>query len=109
MKTNNLHKGLAVLTMAGLMAANASAVAQDLTATTSATTPAPAVQVAAPAPAPQLSYGVGQILQLAQAKVGDDTIVAYVRNSGNSYGLDAGQIIYLRQSGVSDSVITAML
>jgi hypothetical protein len=61
------------------------------------------------ATAPQLSYGVVQILQLAQAKVGDDTIVAYVKNSGNSYGLDANQIIYLRQQGVSDNVITAML
>src|ERR1039457_306974 len=59
--------------------------------------------------APPLSYGVPQILQLAQAKVGDDTIIAYIRNSGNNYGLDANQIIYLRQQGISDNVITAML
>jgi hypothetical protein len=62
-----------------------------------------------PTAAPTLSYGVPQILQLAQAKVGDDTIIAYIRNSGNSYGLDANQIIYLRQQGISDNVITAML
>ena len=49
---------------------------------------------------PQLSYGVPQIIQLAQAKVGDDTIIAYVKNSGNNYGLTADQIIYLRQQGV---------
>jgi len=59
--------------------------------------------------APSLAYGVPQVLQLSQAKVGDDTIIAYVRNSGNSYGLDADQILYLRQQGVSDNVITAML
>jgi hypothetical protein len=59
--------------------------------------------------APPLSYGVPQILQLAQAKVSDDTIIAYIRNSGNSYGLDANQIIYLRQQGISDNVITVML
>jgi hypothetical protein len=59
--------------------------------------------------APQLAYGVPQILQLAQAKVSDDTIVAYIHNSGNSYGLNADQIIYLRQQGVSDNVITVML
>src|SRR5258707_2742301 len=59
--------------------------------------------------APSLAYGVPQVLQLSQAKVGDDTIIAYVRNSGNSYGLDADQIIYLRQQGVSDNVITTML
>jgi hypothetical protein len=61
------------------------------------------------AAAPSLSYGVPQILQLAQAKVSDDTIIAYIRNSGNSYGLDANQIIYLRQQGISDNVITVML
>jgi len=59
--------------------------------------------------APSLAYGVPQVLQLSQAKVGDDTIIAYVRNSGNSYGLNADQIIYLRQQGVSDNVINVML
>ncbi|HVU26479.1 MAG TPA: hypothetical protein VHG71_01940 [Verrucomicrobiae bacterium] len=59
--------------------------------------------------APQLSYGVPQILQLSQAKVSDNTIVTYIQNSGNSYGLDANQIIYLRQQGVSDTVLNAML
>ena len=59
--------------------------------------------------APQLAYGVPQVLQLAQAKVNDATIIAYIKNSGNSYGLNADQIIYLRQQGVSDAVITTML
>ncbi len=58
---------------------------------------------------PQLSYGVSQIVQLAQAKVGDDTIIAYIKNSGNSYGLTVDQIIYLRHQGISDAVITTML
>jgi hypothetical protein len=62
-----------------------------------------------PPAAPQLAYGVPQILQLAQAKVSDDTIIAYIHNSGNSYGLNADQIIYLRQQGVSDGVINVML
>jgi hypothetical protein len=61
------------------------------------------------AAAPPLSYGVPQILQLTQAKVSDDTIIAYIHNSGNSYGLDANQIIYLRQQGVSDNVLNTML
>ena len=61
------------------------------------------------APGPQLPYGVSQILQLSQAKLGEDTIVSYIRNSGNSYGLNADQIIYLRQQGLSDGVIRAML
>lgn len=64
---------------------------------------------AAEATAPQLGYGVRQILQLAQAKIGDETILAFIKNSGNSYGLNADQIIYLRQQGLSDAIVTAML
>jgi hypothetical protein len=58
---------------------------------------------------PPLAFGVPQILQLARANVGEATIIAFVKNSGNSYGLNADQIIYLRQQGVSDAVITTML
>jgi hypothetical protein len=102
MNTNNFPKYLVILAIAGLSALSLSAGAQQTAVTTAAP---PAVSN----PAPQLPYGVAQILQLSQAKVSDDTIVAYVRNSGNSYGLDANQIIFLRQQGVSDPVITAML
>ncbi len=59
--------------------------------------------------APPLAYGVPQILKLAQAKVTDDVILAYIHQSGNNYGLDADQIIYLKQQGISDKVLTAML
>ena len=44
-----------------------------------------------------------------KANVGDETIIAYIKNSGNSYGLNADQIIYLRQQGVSDAVVRTML
>ena len=86
----------------GVVSSGATALAQDSTAPG-------ASPAASSASVPQLAYGVSQILQLAQAKVGDDTIIAYIRNSGNSYGLNADQIIYLRQQGISDAVITAML
>jgi hypothetical protein len=68
-------------------------------------------QTAAPAgDAPvQLSYGVPQVLQLSQAKIGESTIVAYIQNSGTIYNLNAPEIIYLKQQGVSDAVITTML
>lgn len=102
----DLQRLLAILAIAGLVTAAASADAQNSGATT---TPVQTAQPVAATPAPQLAYGTSEILQLSQAKIGDDTIVAYVRNSGNSYGLDASQIIYLRQQGVSEPVITAML
>ncbi|HEX3857217.1 MAG TPA: hypothetical protein VHY30_07975 [Verrucomicrobiae bacterium] len=93
MKTSNFHKLFLVIVAVGLALSTMTVVAQN--------SPASA--------APQLAYGVPQILQLAQAKVSDDTIIAYIRNSGNSYGLDANQIIYLRQQGISDNVINFML
>lgn len=100
MKTSFGSITAAVMAAAGLILTDATAAAQTLgdlqpAATSSA--------------APQLPYGVSPILQLAQAKVGDDTIISYIKNSGNSYGLNADQIIYLRQQGVSEAVITAML
>jgi uncharacterized membrane protein YgcG len=104
MNTTKLQKMAAVMTVAGLAWSASTALAQDA----SAANPAPPAAVSTPA-VPQLAYGVSQILQLAQAKVGDATIIAYIKNSGNSYGLNADQIIYLRQQGISDGILTAML
>jgi hypothetical protein len=56
-----------------------------------------------------LPYGVPEVLKLVQAQVGDDTTIAYIQNSGTLYGLTASEIIYLRQQGVSDRVLSAML
>ena len=64
---------------------------------------------APPGGAPQLSYGVPQVLQLSQAKIGDSTIVAYIQNTGTIYSLNASEIVYMKQQGVSDAVITTML
>ena len=89
------------MAVAGLALSASTALAQDST-----TVAQPAV---ASATVPQLSGGVAQIVQLAQAKISEGTIIAYIKNSGNSYCLDANQIIYLRQQGISDAVITTML
>ena len=103
MKTRTWQKLVAVMAVAGLVWSASTALAQDSSA---ANTGQPA---AVNPPVAQLSYGVSQVVQLAQAKVGDDTIIAYIKNSGNSYGLAADQIIYLRHQGISDAVITTML
>jgi len=83
---------LAVAVGAGLLALNLAA--QDAATTTAA---------------PTLSPAAAQVLQLAQAKVGDDTIIAYIQNSDTIYGLNASQIVYLKQQGVSSAVINTML
>jgi hypothetical protein len=100
MKTKKLQKMVAVVAVAGL---TLSAVAQDFSGANMAQ------PAAINANAIQLPYGVPQIVQLAQARVADDTIIAYIKNSGNSFALDANQILYLRQQGVSDAVISTML
>jgi hypothetical protein len=57
----------------------------------------------------QLSSGVPEVLKLSRAQVNDDTIVAFVGNSRRTYNLSASEIVYLREQGVSDRVLTAML
>ena len=78
--------------------------------------PAPvAAVVSAPAPSPdlatpaQVSANVAEVLKLARAQVNDDVIVAFVGNSKSTYSLGANDIVYLRQQGMSDRVISAML
>jgi hypothetical protein len=56
-----------------------------------------------------LSYGANEVVKLAQAKIGEDTIMAYIKNNHVDYNLNADQILYVRQQGVSDAVITLML
>jgi uncharacterized membrane protein YgcG len=103
MKITKLQSMVAILAVAGLAWSAPTALAQD----SSAASVAP--PGAFSSSAPPMAYGVQQILRLAQARVGDDTIVAYIKNSGNSYALNADQIIYLRQQGIYDAIVTTML
>ena len=81
--------------------------------------PPSAAQPAVPGPAPQaavasqntpqLSYGMAEVMKLLQAKISDPTILAYIQNSRTAYNLSASEVVYLKQQGVSDAVLTAML
>jgi hypothetical protein len=68
-------------------------------------TPAPSSEVAPV----QLSADVWDVLRLAHGKVGDPAIIAYIKNSGKVYSLGASEILYLREQGLSDEVVMAML
>lgn len=97
MKTRSRQSSLPALALTAFVALAMSlenAAAQDLS---SSTTP------------PPLSHGVAQVLQLSQAKVSDGVIVQYIQNSGTIYALSAPEIVYLKQQGVSDAVLNAML
>ena len=73
-------------------------------------------QDSAPAPASasetrpvQLSPGVPDILKLVSAQVSDGTITAFINNSGRTYHLSVSEILYLREQGMSEQVLTSML
>jgi len=93
---SSLFQILAINAVLALAARNVAA--QDSTSASAAQTPPL-----------QLSYGVSQIVQISKANVSEGTIVSYIQNSGSSYGLDANQIVYLKQQGVSDAVVNTML
>ena len=52
---------------------------------------------------------MADVLKMANAKVDPSVIQAYVRNSAVAYNLSAGEIIALRDHGVSSDVLTAMI
>jgi hypothetical protein len=56
-----------------------------------------------------LSGGVAEILKLSRAKVGEETILTFITSSAKTYNLSAADIVYLKEQGVSDAVLTAML
>jgi hypothetical protein len=79
-----------------------------------AQTPAPAATATPAAPssnaAPaKLPYGVDAVVKLSRAHISEDITLNYIQNSGTIYNLGPEDIVYLRNEGVSDWVINAML
>jgi hypothetical protein len=110
MKIHGFQKTGFALVAAGVVAFSTANVFSQTTPTPmyNDITPAPAAPPTAEA-APPITPAMSQVLQLTQAKIGDSTIIAYIQNSGTIYGLNASQIVYLKQQGVSEPVINAML
>jgi hypothetical protein len=88
-KTGFVSFCLAVLMALTLLAAGTDANAQ--------TTPA------------NLSPDLQEIVKFAQAKMSDDVILAYIKNSGKVYHLSGDDMIYLNSQGVSQPVLSALL
>jgi type II secretory pathway pseudopilin PulG len=93
--------GTALLTTASVSAQSA--------ASTNSSTATPAAPVAQAAPVVKLPYGAEDVLKLSRAQISEDIILNYVQNSGTVYSLTPNDIVYLRNEGVSDRVVTAML
>ena len=105
MKTRISSLSLSAVAVLGLLTASALDLRAQDPVTSNATTPSPAAQ-SAPV---QLSYGVAEVVKLAKANVSEDTILAFIGNSGRVYNLTVNEIVYLRQQGMSDHLLTAML
>jgi hypothetical protein len=58
---------------------------------------------------PGLPPGVQDVLKLSQAGLGEDVILAQIKNTGATYNLNADQLIYLSKAGVSQNVIRALI
>lgn len=89
------------------LAADTNSASSDSVAVQSAAAPAPSVSVAAPAA--KLPYGVEDVLKLSRAQIGEDVILNYVQSSGTIYNLSPKEIVYLRDQGVSEKVISTMI
>jgi len=69
--------------------------------------PAPgATEVAVPA---NLSPGAAEVIRLATSGVGDEVVLAYIRNSQAQFNLSADNVLYLKDLGLSEEVTSAML
>src|SRR6266566_3053798 len=55
------------------------------------------------------SQGIGEILKMVDAKVDVTVIKAYIKNSPTAYNPNANEIIALKQRGMGDDVITALI
>ena len=85
--------------------------------TDSASAPAPGDSTASVAPddsaalPPNIypSSPLAQVVKLTQSGVSEGVILAYVTNSGSTFNLDTDKIIYLKDIGAPDDLVTAMM
>ena len=105
MKTRQL---ISLVLGAGLVAYSARAAAGPESSPQSTNTPSSALATAASVPA-YTSPWAGEVTKMAQAGISEQILRAYVQNTPGTFNLKPEQIIFLRDLGVSDDVIGAML
>lgn len=65
--------------------------------------------VAAPQKQIHISEPATVLLKLSKGQVTEEVIVAYIENARRNFDLNADEIVYLKQEGVSDKVVAAAL
>jgi hypothetical protein len=95
----------------GLIAALALPLVSAFGQTDPAAAPASGTATNAPLamPATRAQANIAEIVKLSKAGLGDDVVLAYVKNSHAMFHLKADDILQLKDAGVSSGVITAML
>ncbi|HOX55927.1 MAG TPA: hypothetical protein P5205_03395 [Candidatus Paceibacterota bacterium] len=56
-----------------------------------------------------LSPGAAEVVKLASSGVGDEVVLAYIKNSQAAFNLSADDVLYLKDLGLSPEVTSAML
>jgi len=56
-----------------------------------------------------LAPGLQEVIKLSKAQMGDDVILGYINKSGTTFNLTADDILYLKDQGVSQPVLSALL
>ncbi len=110
MKRYKLNRwAVAALAAGGLCVAMAGDTSQTTptTASPATGTNAAPTKVIAPARA-DLPPVASEVVRMSEAGVSEDVMLAYVRNSANNYSLDADQIVYLHDLGISSAVLNAL-
>lgn len=59
--------------------------------------------------APALSPDLQEVVTLSREQMGDEIITNYIVSSGKSYQLSADQIVYLKNQGVSSTVLNTLI
>jgi hypothetical protein len=97
------------LPIAGYVFLNCALAACGVAAAEAAKDAGPAGPVQNPPPKAKLPYGADDVVRLSAARVNEEVILNYIQTSGTIYNLTPQDIVRLRDEGVSDRVINAMI
>jgi hypothetical protein len=65
--------------------------------------------VQAPVVPEEVSPALQEIIKLVQAGLSEEVIMSYITNSTNAFSVDADDLVYLNDLGVSSAVVTAII
>ena len=102
-----MARKLSLATLLLLLAA--SALATQQTTAPTAVPPVPATPDPAPAPAQPDDARLADMVKIVKSGISEPLIAEQIKQSGLTYKLTMNDLLYLKQNGVQDSVISALL